>query len=81
MEEAYKGLENAGSKGIPVDTIIESVKQYIPNSSAFMLRMKNVLSVKGNPYRLVRAKIDNVPHYLFTEFNEELDSKMGGTNA
>ena len=73
MEEAYKKLESAGSRGIPVDTIIASVKQYIPNSSAFMLRMKNVLSVKDNPYRLIRAKIDNVPHYLFTAFNKELD--------
>ena len=70
MEEAYKMLETAGVIGVPVETIVESTKQYVPNSSAFALRMNNILSTKGNPYRLIRSKINGIPHYIFTPFNK-----------
>lgn len=72
IEEAFNMLELAGSKGIPVDTIITTVKPHIPNSSAFALRMKTLLSSKDNPYRLVRTSIDGIPHYLFTNFNKTI---------
>lgn len=67
--DAYNKLEQAGSNGLPVDAIMSSVSPTIPNSSAFALRMKKVLSIKGNPYRLIRASIDGKPHYIFTQFN------------
>ena len=70
MEEAYKMLETAGVIGVPVETIVELTKQYVPNSSAFTLRMNNILSTKGNPYRLIRSKINGIPHYIFTPFNK-----------
>ena len=73
MEAAYKKLEEAGLSGLPVTDIVASVQQFVPNSSAFTLRMNNILSVKGNPYRLIRSKINGVPHYLFTPYNKEGD--------
>lgn len=70
MDTAYQKLEAAGVNGIPVTDIVSSVQQFVPNSSAFTLRMNNILSMKGNPYRLIRSKINGVPHYLFTPFNK-----------
>jgi len=70
MDAAYQKLETAGLKGIPVADIVSSVQQFVPNSSAFTLRMNNILSMKGNPYRLIRSKINGVPHYVFTPFND-----------
>ncbi len=70
MEEAFKKLEAAGTNGVIVDEILEIVKQFVPNSSAFALRMNNILSTKGNPYRLIRSKINKIPHYIFTPFNK-----------
>lgn len=67
--KAYMALESAGPKGIKVDDIMSQVKTFIPNSSAFSLRMNNLLSKKGNPYRLIRLKVDGSPHYVFTPFN------------
>ena len=69
MESAYDKLVKAGSNGIPVDDIVSAVKQFVPNASAFTTRMNNILSTKGNPYRLIRSNINGVPHYLFTPFN------------
>lgn len=74
MEQAYEQLEKAGSTGCSVDSILELVSPHVPNSSAFSLRMNNILSSKGNPYRLIRIKIAGNPHYLFTEFNEKLNN-------
>lgn len=71
MEAAYKKLEEAGLSGLPVTDIVASVQQFVPNSSAFTLRMNNILSVKGNPYRLIRSKVNGVPHYLFAPYNKE----------
>jgi hypothetical protein len=69
MTAIYDKLVSAGSNGISVEDIMESVKAFIPNSSAFSLRMNNVLSKRGNPYRLIRAKVNGKPHYVFTPFN------------
>lgn len=70
MEAAYKQLESAGLEGVSVDVIVSSVKQFVPNSSAFTMRMNNILSMKGNPFRLIRSKVNGIPHYVFTPFNE-----------
>lgn len=70
MDGAYQKLVDAGESGIPVDIIVTSVKEYIPNSSAFAIRMNNILSTKGNPYRLIRKKVNGAPHYIFSPFNE-----------
>lgn len=72
MEEIFISLEKAGSNGVSVESIIDRTKHLIPNTSAFTLRMNNILSIKGNPYRLVRAKINGIPHYLFTAFNSTI---------
>jgi len=70
MLALYDKLAAAGPNGIAVDVIMESVKAFIPNSSAFTLRMNNLLSKRDNPYRLIRAKVNGAPHYIFTPFNQ-----------
>lgn len=70
MLALYDKLAAAGPNGIAVDVIMESVKAFIPNSSAFTLRMNNLLSKRDNPYRLIRAKVNGSPHYIFTPFNQ-----------
>lgn len=71
LDTAYEMLEASLDKGVPVTTISELIKDQIPNTSAFSNRMNNILSMKGNPYRMLRQKIDGVPHYIFTKFNVE----------
>lgn len=70
MVAIYDKLIAAGPNGLAVDDIMASVKSFIPNSSAFTLRMNNVLSKRGNPYRLIRVKVNGTPHYVFTPFNQ-----------
>lgn len=70
LSKVYDELVIAGPNGISVKVVTEKVKTFIPNSSAFSLRMGNFLSKKGNPYRLVRLKINGEPHYVFTPFNQ-----------
>lgn len=72
MEKAYDALKSARGSGVAVQTIMDLVSPHIPNSSAFMLRMKKMLSAKDNPYRLVRATIEGVPHYIFTSYNQDI---------
>ncbi len=71
LNKIYDMLVGAGGKGLPVEEIMNKVKSFIPNSSAFSLRMNNILSKKGNPYRLIRLKVNGIPHYVFTPFNQE----------
>lgn len=71
LDESYEMLETAKDEGVPVDKIVLHVKEFIPNSSAFTIRMNNILSARDNPYRLIRKKIDGTPHYVFTSYNEE----------
>jgi len=72
MEAAYEKLEQAGEKGVIVDTIMEIVGEAVPNTSAFTLRMKKILNGKGDPYRIVRKKRDGKPTYFFESFNAEI---------
>lgn len=71
MSEAYNQLVEAGEEGIPVETLISNASPTVPNSSAFTLRMKNILKEKGNPFRLVRKQRKKIPTYIFEPFNEE----------
>jgi hypothetical protein len=71
MSEAYDQLLEAGETGIPVNTLVDNAKPTIPNSSAFTLRMKNILKEKGNPYALKRKQRNKIPHYIFEPFNEQ----------
>lgn len=71
LDETYEMLESAKEDGVPVDTIVSHVKEFIPNSSAFTIRMNNILSSRDNPYRLIRKKVAGVAHYIFTSYNEE----------
>jgi len=70
MDAAYERLISC-QVGVPVDEIMGIVKPHIPNSSAFTLRMKKILSTKGNEYVIGRKKISGIPHYVFTPFNKE----------
>ena len=72
MTEAYDQLVEAGEEGIPVETLISNASPTVPNSSAFTLRMKNILKEKGNPFRLVRKHRKKIPTYVFEPFNEEV---------
>jgi hypothetical protein len=69
MEGAFKSLVEAGDAGLPVSTVMAAVTGVVPNSSAFALRMKSILSQKGNPYILERKKVHGTPHYVFMPFN------------
>ncbi len=69
MEIAFQSLIEAGEIGLPVSTVMTTVNGVVPNSSAFTLRMKGILSQKGNPYTLERKKIHGTPHYVFMPFN------------
>jgi hypothetical protein len=71
MINAYKLLEEAKEEGVPVKTIMHEAKPIIPNSSAFTLRMKNILKENGNPYILQRKQRNKIPHYIFEPFNKE----------
>jgi hypothetical protein len=71
METAYDTLEGAGEKGVPAATILEFVREAITTPSAFSLRMKKILSDKGNPYLLERKKLDGVMSYIFVPFNKQ----------
>lgn len=73
MKEAYEQLVEAGEIGIPVNVMISNVSPTIPNSSAFTMRMRNILKSKGNPYRLVRKQHNQTPTYFFEPFNESFD--------
>jgi sugar-specific transcriptional regulator TrmB len=55
LDESYEMLESAKEEGVAVDKIILHVKEFIPNSSAFTIRMNNILSARDNPYRLILA--------------------------
>lgn len=81
MTEAYTQLANAGENGISVDAIMSIVAGAVPNSSAFTTRMKNVLSEKGNDYRLERKKVSGIPHYCFTPFNKIETVANGGAST
>ena len=72
LEQAYKDLELAGQKGILADAIMDTVGQYIANTSAFTLRMNKHLASLQNPYRLIRIKRLNDTYYVFESFNEDL---------
>ncbi len=72
MEEAFKNLVEAGAAGLPVSAVMNTVASVVPNSSAFTLRMKGILSQKGNPYFLERQKVHGTPHYVFIPFNSRL---------
>lgn len=72
MEGAFQSLVEAGDLGLPVSTVMAAVAGVIPNSSAFTLRMKGVLSHKGNPYILERKKVHGTPHYVFVPFNNRV---------
>lgn len=69
MRQAYDKISESGENGILCDQILEFVSSHIPNSSAFTLRMKKMLRDKGNPYSIVRKKMDGAHRYLFIEFN------------
>lgn len=69
LDKAFLNLADAGDAGLPVSAVMATVIEVIPNSSAFTLRMKGVLSQKGNPYRLERIKIYGTAHYRFVPFN------------
>lgn len=70
MTEAYNKLIKAGSNGVPANTIMELVNPTIANASAFTLRMKTKLREEGNPYIIIRKKINKEPHYIFELFNK-----------
>ena len=70
LMQAYEKLVAAIPIGVSVADIMSIVTMYVPNTSAFSLRMNTMLSKKGNPYRMIRVKNNNIPHYLFTPFNK-----------
>jgi Mrp family chromosome partitioning ATPase len=70
LMQAYEKLVAAIPSGVSVADIMSIVTMYVPNTSAFSLRMNTMLSKKGNPYRMIRVKNNNIPHYLFTPFNK-----------
>lgn len=72
MDKAFESLVAAGDNGLAVSTVIAEVADVIPNSSAFTLRMKGVLSQKGNPYILERKKVHGTPHYVLVPFNNRV---------
>ncbi len=69
IEAAYNTLKEAGELGVPVTTIMSIVEGTIPNSSAFTLRMKRILTEKGNPFILERKKHQGTPHYVFVPYS------------
>jgi hypothetical protein len=69
ISTAYDSLVAAGDTGIPVSTVMSTVADAIPNTSAFTIRMKSSLSAKGNPYILERKKVHGTPHYVLTPYN------------
>lgn len=71
MEEAYQKILETKDIGLPVSAAMTIVADVVPNSSAFTLRMKTILSQKGNPYILERKKVHGTPHYIFTPFNQQ----------
>lgn len=74
MEAAFQSLVAAGEIGLPVSMVMTTVADVIPNSSAFTLRMKSILSQRGNPYTLERKKVHGTPHYVFMPFNLQPES-------
>lgn len=76
MTVAYDLLVAAGDDGVIVDDIMDAVKEVVPNTSAFTLRMKKVLKGKGNPFRITRKKRNKMAVYTFEPFNQpqELDN-------
>lgn len=74
LNTTYKELEAAGQKGILTESIFEIVKQHIPTTSAFTLRMNKYLASIGNPYRMVKIKRGGEQFYVFESFNEEINS-------
>lgn len=71
LDSAYEMLESQLDVGVSVSKISDLIKDQIPNTSAFATRMNNILNMKGNPYRMLRKKVDGIPHYIFTKFNVE----------
>lgn len=71
MENAYAKLAEAGTDGVLCSEIMDIVKDHVPNSSAFTLRMKKILREKGNPFSISRAKRKSNPHYIFLPFNQD----------
>lgn len=67
--EAYDKIMAAGDVGLPVSSVMAIVVGIIPNSSAFTLRMKNILFSKGNLYVLERVKHHGTPHYRLMPYN------------
>lgn len=66
---AYEKLASAGEDGILCSDIMDIVKDHIPNTSAFALRMKKYLRDEGNKYALTRKKHKGNQHYVFLPFN------------
>lgn len=79
MDTAHDMLAAAGTDGVTVAKIMQTVEGVIPNASAFTLRMKKILANKGNLYRLERAKINGEHHYLFIPFNIDDQKSSPGT--
>ena len=73
MMNAYKLLEQAGNKGVPVDDILSTVSGVIPSASAFTLRLKKILKDEGNKYALIKQKLDGKQYYIFLPFNLEIN--------
>jgi hypothetical protein len=71
MMEAYERLEKAGEEGVKVEELMEIVQPTVPNSSAFSLRMKNILREKGNQFVIRRKQRKKMPYYIFEPFNQE----------
>ena len=71
MMNAYKLLEQAGNKGVPVDDILSTVSGVIPSASAFTLRLKKILKDEGNKYALIKQKLDGKQYYIFLPFNTD----------
>jgi hypothetical protein len=69
MKLAYGKLETAGENGVPIDQILEIIKDCVPNTSAFTLRMRKILKDRGNPYRIIRKTRNKQPFYIFEPFN------------
>jgi len=73
MMNAYKLLEQAGNRGVPVDDILSTVSGVIPSASAFTLRLKKILKDEGNKYALIKQKLDGKQYYIFLPFNLEIN--------
>jgi|10_taG_2_1085330.scaffolds.fasta_scaffold00305_36 hypothetical protein len=70
MGQVYELLEKAGEDGVIVDDIMAIIQEFVPNTSAFTLRMKKILKDKGHPFRIARKKRNKKAVYTFEPFNQ-----------